>query len=255
MDNSARGRRKGTRPEHRTFVGILTLAVLAIPVIASACQFTPRDTFGSAGETTGFCDAKHHLDCLEAQEGLSEGSLDRCVGTDNHVCFAPLGKVSPDLVRHLVDHYEQQYGLRVGVLKPIAIPEELVNQERYQVDVIELANLMEDTHVQDSGSAFPLVIGLTSVDVYFSVAEWRYAFGAREPEPVISTARMDPAAYGLKPNDDLLFTRARKLVSKYIGMLYFHLPPSDDPDSALFNSILSPYDLDRMNEPLPVESY
>ena len=47
-------------------------------------------------------------------------------------------------------------------------------------------------------------------------------------------------------------SRARKLITKYVGMLYFDIPTSGDPTSPMFGSILSVRDLDRMEEVLPV---
>ena len=64
--------------------------------------------------------------------------------------------------------------------------------------------------------------------------------------------RMSPEFYGEPANDQLFFSRMRKLVSKYIGLLYYGLPPSEDPASPMFDSILGPADLDAMTEPLPV---
>lgn len=44
------------------------------------------------------------------------------------------------------------------------------------------------------------------------------------------------------------------MVSKYIGIWYYDLPVSSDPESAMFNNILGVRDLDKMIEPLPVQT-
>jgi hypothetical protein len=64
---------------------------------------------------------------------------------------------------------------------------------------------------------------------------------------------MDPATYSEPRDDELLFARTRKLVSKYIGLLHYGLPASADPSSPMYDSILGPADLDRMKERLPVK--
>ena len=194
-------------------------------------------------------------DCLQAQDELVAEADDTCLGTGNHFCLAPLGRVSPDLVRDLVDYFDEEYGLRVGVLKPVAIPEGMLNERRGQVDAIDLAELMEDRFPSDAHSQYAILIGLTPADIYISTVDWRYAFGLRQPQPVISTARMDQAFYGLPADNDLTFSRATKLLSKYVGLFYYHLEPSDDPRSPMFNNILSPADLDGMGDRLPVQSY
>jgi len=69
---------------------------------------------------------------------------------------------------------------------------------------------------------------------------------------VVSTARLNPRFFGISEGEDVAFSRARKLFTKNIGLLYYGLPDSDDPDSPLYNNILSVADLDEMNEPLDV---
>lgn len=204
----------------------------------------------SASESALACAVALYPVCLEAQDALSPGAVESCVDSDDRVCIAPLGLVSPELVRHLVDHYQDQYGLTVSVLTPSAIPERLLNGERAQVDAHDLLTLIQAKFGQNPGT---VVIGLTSVDMYISTQDWRYAFGLLDDfNGVISTIRMNSASYGEESNPDLLSSRARKLVSKYIGLLHYGLPLSSDPESAMYNNILGPGDLDRITEPLPV---
>lgn len=65
--------------------------------------------------------------------------------------------------------------------------------------------------------------------------------------------RMDPQNYGLRPDDELLFSRVRKMITRYIGLLYYALPMNDDRTSLLYNNILSLDDLDNLKEPLPIQ--
>ena len=230
---------------------LLALAFAFSPALVLLRLMLPVPAYESGNP----CAPQGYPDCLQAQDALAADALDSCGGSGNHFCLVPLGRISPDLVRRLVEHYDQEYGLRVGMLAPIAIPEDLVNQDRGQVDALDLAELIETQFPRDSHNDYVILIGLTPVDMYIGTSDWRYAFGLRSPEPVISTSRMDPAFFGHSADDDLMASRARKLVSKYIGLFYYHLPPSDDPESPMFNNILSPADLDRMSEPLPVVSY
>lgn len=227
------------------FAGGLALIAAILIIPSPSSRYSPYTA----------CSPASHPDCLRAQEGLAAEADETCVGTGNHFCLAPLGRVSPELVRDLVDYYEEEYGLRVGVLKPVAIPEGMLNEGRGQVDAIDLTELMEDQYPRDAHNQYAILIGLTPADMYISTVDWRYAFGLREPQPVISTARMDEAFYGLPADDDLTFSRAMKVLSKYVGLFYYHLEPSDDPQSPMYNNILSPADLDDMGDRLPVESY
>jgi predicted Zn-dependent protease len=198
------------------------------------------------------CSPSNYAECLEVETGLVAVSTE-CEGESLRICLVPLGKVSPDLVAHLTDYYEKEYGLRISVLGPGAIPESLLNDERRQIDALDLQELIQTRFPQYQGNADVILIGLTPVDVYIGTSDWRYAFGMSYPQPVISTARMSPAAYGANDDNKLWYIRVRKLMSKYIGLWYYDLELSDDPDSPMFNNILSPDDLDRMDEPLPVE--
>lgn len=192
--------------------------------------------------------------CLEAQTEIQGAGS--CAGNQRRVCLSPLGKISPDLVDHLVSMYRNQYGLSVTVLTPAAIPAELEDPKRQQVDAARLIAYM--------GSLFPdayrdpqaVLIGITPVDLYDSTSHFRYVFGVKgtpsDPKAVVSVSRMNPQFYSEAADGLLFYARTRKLISKYVGLLYYRLPTSSDPASPVFNSILGPGDVDRMTEPLPV---
>jgi predicted Zn-dependent protease len=200
------------------------------------------------------CTGSELASCLEAQSAIA-GSHS-CNGTERRICVVPFGQISPELVDHLVQTYSAQCGLTVKVLAPASIPADLVDPEREQVDADGLINHM--------GMLFPaayddpqvVLIGLTVVDLYDATSHFRYVFGLKgsyvDPRAVGSTFRMDPLFYSGPQDDALLYSRFRKLVSKYIGLLYYDLPSSPDPTSPMYNSILGPDDVDTMTEPLPV---
>jgi hypothetical protein len=48
--------------------------------------------------------------------------------------------------------------------------------------------------------------------------------------------------------EDQIRTRLRKMVTKNVGVLYFHLPQSDDPRSVLYRNVGGIRDLDYMGE-------
>ena len=81
--------------------------------------------------------------------------------------------------------------------------------------------------------------------------QWRFTFSLRSSDQrmaVVSYARMDPAKLDGRPDEGLLRTRLRKMVTKNIGIICFGLPLSDDPRSVLFGSVLGVEELDRMTE-------
>jgi len=233
-------------PSHRF---LLALTLLLLAVVATGCTKLLAPQPHCTGENLDLC--------LPAQTLLEPLASDTCEGTEKRLCIVPLGQVSPALVKHLADHYRSEYGLTVVVSTPAAIPRDLVNREREQIEVDGLLRLMASVFPDTYADPDTVMIGLTPVDLYWlGKPNWRYAFGVRgdreESIALISSARMDPQIYGLPENNELYFTRVRKMVSKYVGFLYFGLPESQDAESPMYDNILGPADLDRMEEPLPL---
>ena len=61
---------------------------------------------------------------------------------------------------------------------------------------------------------------------------------------------MDPQTYGDPADRDLFEARVRKMLTKYIGLLYYGLEESPDPKSPLYSSIGGLEALDNVTEPL-----
>lgn len=197
--------------------------------------------------------------CLEAQTELAAISVDSCEGEGRRICFVPIGNISADLVIRLVEHYRTEYGLEIQVMTPLAAPGYAAVPERNQIDA---AGLLEESvgvrwH-EEYHDADAVIIGLTPVDMYDSDSHFRYVFGIKYPyefpKAIVSMFRMTPEFYGNPPDPELTFERTQKLLGKYIGMLYYGLPTSSDPTSQMFNNVLGPDDLDRMNDRLPVDA-
>src|SRR5262249_12969171 len=95
------------------------------------------------------------------------------------------------------------------------------------------------------------IIGITQQDMYIAshAMRWRYGFSYRSGNSVvISTAHMRPFLAGLRGKQDVIQTRARKILTSNIGALVYRLPPSRDPSSVLFNRINGVDDIDVMGE-------
>ncbi len=226
-----------------------TVAVL-VGLFGTACFYFTLDI----GDVP--CNGPDAERCQEPQQELQSSAQDSCQGEGRRLCLVPLGQVSPDLIQHLVDHYREQYGRSVAVLRPLGVPDSVIDPDRDQVGGIALTAFMHGAFPDASADPDAVLIGVTPLDMYYEDADWRFSFGVRgsfdDPEGVVSTFRMNPETFGEEPDDDLLFSRARTMVSKYVGLLFYGLEPSPDPESPMFDSILSLGDLDRMGEPLPV---
>jgi predicted Zn-dependent protease len=196
-------------------------------------------------------------ECLDAQTELNDIAKPTCDGPGRRICLVPMGRVDPDLVRQLVEYYQAQYGLNVTVLTPLDVPEKYVDDERRQVAANTLLSHfgMYNREAWDDPEA--VLIGVTPLDVYEPERlDWDYVFSIKatfeEPVAVISSFRMRPESWGLAPDPDLTLVRVRKMLTKYIGILYYGLPENDHPGSPMFRRIYSLPALDGMTEPLVV---
>src|SRR5205814_1213621 len=92
-----------------------------------------------------------------------------------------------------------------------------------------------------------VVIGIVEEDVFIRKLDWDYAFNYREGNfGIIGTVRLRPPFAG--SSNEVLAMRTRKLITKNIGLLAYHLPLSSDPTSVLYGSIQSVQDLDLVRE-------
>jgi hypothetical protein len=151
-------------------------------------------------------------------------------------------------VEDLAAFYAERYDLKVEILPPVALPRAAFDPARDQLVAEELIEGLRVGY-PDADDPSRVVIGLTSRDFHIrGKPDWNWAFGlATEGHlAVLSTARMgpEPGPFG----QQLESARLRKMVTKYIGFLYFNLPLSSDPRSVLYRNILGVPDLDGMGE-------
>jgi YD repeat-containing protein len=166
------------------------------------------------------------------------------------VYFVPLGKPQSLLSSDLLSYYRKKYGFEPRVLAPIPLPAWTKDETRHQFIAEELVEAMKRAYPQLANDPDAILIGVTDEDMYLSEVNWNYAFGWRQEErfAIVSTARMDPVFNKEPANPKLAEARARKMITKEIGLLYYHLQPSYDLSSALYNSIGGVEDLDEMGE-------
>ena len=141
------------------------------------------------------------------------------------------------------------------MLTPSAIPADLTNRQRGQIDGASLAGYMGELFPAEFHDPNVALIGLTPLDLYAADENWRFELAAADwsgpSHGVVSSYRMYWAMSGLA-NDQLVLLRTRKMVTKYIGLMYYRLPLSDDPTSPMYGHIMAVSDLDNMQEPLPI---
>lgn len=207
------------------------------PALTRQTARMPRSTTTSATEST------------QQAEGEKPATAKDLEGRGT-VYLVPLGKAQSILSSDLLAYYQNKYGLQPRVLAPVPLPDWTRDEIRNQLIAEELVEAMKRANPQLADDPDTILIGVTDQDMYIAQVDWQYAFNWRQEERfgVVSTARMDPAFEKEAADPKLLQERARKMLTKDIGLLYFHLQPSDNDSSVLYDSIDGLEDLDDVGE-------
>lgn len=156
-------------------------------------------------------------------------------------------------MQDLVTYYRQKYGLDIDVLKsiPARSPGRGGWFAQKQVQAEPLVATLHSDFPEVASDPGAVLIGLATVDLYPLTVNWRYAFGWRDINlhtAVVSSARMG-FHYSGEPHDASdPVVRMRKMITKDIGVLYYGLPSSSNPHSALYDHIMGMQELDRVSE-------
>lgn len=256
--NGAMGAGKGYDIFPRTFKARLLLAIAFVGGLGMMAGWVALVVLVSYGFLSGLfdvppCSGPERVDCLEGQADLVAIAEPSCEGSERRICFVPLGQVDPDLVRNLMQYYRDEYGLEIGLLSPSSIPAAMIDPRREQIDGESLADSIGTLFPVDFYDPDVALIGLTPMDLYAEDRDWRFQLGyaqwGAQARAVVSTYRMHLGTIGLV-DDERVFSRTRKLVTKYIGFMFYDLPPSNDPTSPMYGNILRVSDLDKMEEPI-----
>jgi predicted Zn-dependent protease len=169
-------------------------------------------------------------------------------GQGPNLCFIPIGAPRA-YVATLQDYYGELLDLKVEILPQWTPHPDAWDARRNQWIAETLSDQVAvagDRCVR--GGA--LVVGILNEDMYLRSVNWTYAFSWRHRPLValVSYARMDPRFYHEPFDARRLETRLRRMITKDIGVLMFHLPLSRNPRSPLYGEIDEVGDLDRMSD-------
>lgn len=166
------------------------------------------------------------------------------------IYLVPIGKFSAVPMDELKTYYHDRFGISVEALPLLPFDQTTYDPDRQQLIAEELIEQIKRGCPEQAQDENAIVIGLTDGDMYLRQMEWQFGFNYRADErfAVVSCARMDPINFGKPANAKLLSSRARKMLTKNIGIMYFKKPASTNPKSVLYNNILGLEDLDRMGE-------
>lgn len=174
---------------------------------------------------------------------------ERSSAAAREVYLLPLGRFPPGDVATLARHFRRKLGVSLSVIPAAPLARAAFDRTRKQYVAEELFPTLRTHRTSRNSSA--ALIGLTTEDMYTRrTPTWRFAFGQRSEDglAIVSSARMDPRLLGLNPDRALRMRRLQKMVMRNIGVLAFGFSLSQNPRSALYETILSGDDLDYMTE-------
>ena len=166
------------------------------------------------------------------------------------VYFVPLGDLPSVSLERLVKFYNRKFRLSIKTLPGLKLERSSVDWQRRQLIAEELIEFMKRGYPRLANDPRVILIGISEFDMYIRKYTWQFSFSYRAQNrfAVVSSARLNPVSFGQPADQTLLDTRLRKVITKNIGILYFHLPQSNNPRSVLYKSILGIDDLDRVGE-------
>lgn len=151
--------------------------------------------------------------------------------------FVPVG---PQVIsaNSLADYYRQKFAIEITVLAPVQLPSSAWLPERRQYIAEEVTAAMTTAYPDIARMRDSVMIALTDVDLYSQALGWEFTYSLHSARfAVVSTHRMDPAFWGDPPNAQYRLASTRQMLTKYVAMLYFHVPESFDTSSVMYSPL------------------
>ena len=149
--------------------------------------------------------------------------------------FVPVGRQAIS-VQTLAEYYQQKFNFRVEILPEMPLPQRAYNPVRHQYVAEEILGQMWLSYPELARDPDAVIIALTDEDIFrqaFAGDSFTYSLHGGYHLGVVSTRRMDPAFWGDPPNEAVRLASTRQMLTKYIALMYFHVPLSYDPTSVM----------------------
>jgi predicted Zn-dependent protease len=167
------------------------------------------------------------------------------------IYFVPIGNFPDEQLQPLVENYRKKYKLEITIVNGISVDPATRDPSRQQLMAETLAAGLRSNVPEAASDKGSIVIGFTSEDIYPTSKNWQFVFGWRDSSArtaVVSTARLNLVDIAQPMTPDTPGTRMRKIATKDLGILYFGLPQSNNPNSVLYNQIMGIEELDAVGE-------
>jgi YD repeat-containing protein len=166
------------------------------------------------------------------------------------VYLAPLDLLPEQSLDWAPAYYRARFDADVRLLPPVQTTASEWNEKRHQLIADKCIDLITRLHRDLATNSSAILVGVTSRDMYIADFDWKYAENLREGSrlAMVSSARLKPTDFPGIWNRELLNSRLQKMITKYLAILYFGLPLSNDYTSLLSAGVLSGSEVDYMTE-------
>lgn len=163
----------------------------------------------------------------------------------------PIGEVPSDLMEQMALRLRRRFPIPLTVLPATALDQTAYDDRRSQAVADSLIASVAGQYASLLREADARIIAITASDMYIRTERWAFAFslrGVNNQVAVVSYARLRPDLFGNAPDEVLLQSRLRKMITKDIGIMCYGFPVSQSPRSVLYGSIGGTDELDVMTE-------
>jgi YD repeat-containing protein len=151
--------------------------------------------------------------------------------------FVPVGRQAI-FVRSLAEYYANKFGIQIYILPEVKLAPSACVPERNQCIAEEVIGAMASAYSDIARNPESVMIALTDEDIFPKEFGWNFTYSLHSTRMgVVSTRRMDPAFWGGRPDNEIRLASTKQMLTKYIGLEYFHLPESFDPTSIMFSPL------------------
>jgi hypothetical protein len=154
--------------------------------------------------------------------------------------FVPMGHQAFP-VESLAAYYRDKFKIEITVLGETPINSASYDSARDQYIADDMILDMKRMYPKIAGAADSVMIALTDEDIYPRSLRWKftYSYHSTYRFAIVSSRRNDPAFWDhRKPHDPAAqLAGFKQMLTKYVAVLYFHLPHSFDPTSVLYQPL------------------
>jgi YD repeat-containing protein len=165
------------------------------------------------------------------------------------IYLVPIGLNSAESLEWAPEYYKAKLGVGVEVLPAVAMPNDVEDRGRHQIDSEHLLSYLSGKYSELLKDPSHELIAVTSRDIFIRSFGWSYAENYRQGTrlAVVSCARFHLPGFLERWNPEWFHSRLQKMLTKNIAILYFDLPMSSDYTSLLSGGVLSGHEIDLMS--------